>query len=71
MSLPAPVRWSPVEWELAAETVVLDGAVVATAFARTGRWRRRQFYGKPGGGLTDHRPLSARTPCEWREGTPR
>ena len=36
---------------------------------RTGRWRRRQFYAQPGT-ARDRRPLSERTPCEWREPKP-
>jgi len=38
-----------------------------TRMVRTGRWRRRQFYAKPGA-IEDSRPLSERKPCEWRSG---
>ena len=37
------------------------------ADARTGRWRRRQFYAQVG----DARTPSDRVPCEWRTGAPR
>jgi|GEM_PF-3637145 len=50
---------SNVEWELD-----------PIAFKRTGRWRARQFYVRPGK-LVDERPLSERKTCEWREGKPR
>lgn len=33
---------------------------------RTGRWRRRQYYGQRG----DTRIPSQRTPAEWRTGKP-
>lgn len=33
---------------------------------RTGRWRRRQFYGR----LNDQRVPSERVLCEWREAAP-
>ena len=36
--------------------------------ARTGRWRRRQFYAQPGV-ERDRRPPSQRVACEWREAT--
>jgi len=52
------VNWSPIEWEL--DPVTLQ---------RTGRWRRRQFYLAPGI-REDRRPLSERTPCEFRGGVP-
>lgn len=44
-----------VEWELGEE------------MRRTGRWRRRQYYGKIG----DARTPAERVGCEWREGSPR
>jgi hypothetical protein len=52
MKDPRPKKPINVEWELAA-----DGT-------RTGRWRRKQFYGP----VDDRRVPGARTPCEWREG---
>jgi hypothetical protein len=50
-----PIPHPGVEWELDAN------------MARTGRWRRRQFYAAIG----DKRPPNERKPCEWREGVPR
>ena len=46
---------APIEWEIDPATL-----------KRTGRWRKRQFYAVPGV-MVDQRPLSQRTPCEFRE----
>jgi hypothetical protein len=70
---------SPIEWELegpADIAVVIDGerVVAAVAFARTGRWRRRQFHAQRDASglvmLRDERPLSERTACPDRRHPP-
>ena len=60
MALPSRAA-SALEWELDAN------------MTRTGRWRRRQYYGLPpdAHGNLDKRIPADRKACEWREGVPR